>query len=632
MKLKQKLLILTAVVITALIIVAGCVAPPTTETSIIIAGGDSVTNDSTPTLTISATGAVYMAFSGNGTTWSSWITYATSYSSFNIISGAGCSTGDGTKTVYVKFKNTAGTEFGQCLDGITYDATGPKLLTAVYSDAKSKGSGTVNTGDTITFTFDDEMDTSTVTSSNVATRLVLSAGTYGSSPTVAWSTSKKVCTVTLGASPTVASGATVNPSLSVTDAVGNADISSAVTITGFTTSALASVTISPASKSYIEGDTTTTNFTAVARNGAGTVITSSCTFAWTESGLGTISPATGSSTVYTPASSGTGTNTITVSATYLTVTKTDTSLVTISASTVTGADPAKLFIDGRNEKAKYTLLPSGATSVVVYSHAERDPLKATTAGKKYDIRLSDTWTGKTASIAIKDYIYFTIYYSDATEKSAWDGQMPDTPDALALKKIQATGKNTATSGVGGTVVASDKITLYVSGTQYCDPTTVGSTMALTTDLEANDAPQYTRTNANGHESVLSATDGKILIPTAADANGGVASGTLDAGDTITLSFAGGNVDVTAPITVSNIDWVSNLGTAVAALDTGTATLAAIDTDTSSVVLIATANCADFGTGEVITFNIKSTIPIEDHAGGNQVLPLATDKTFTESSF
>jgi len=176
MKLKQSLLILTAVVITALIIVAGCVAPPTTETSISIDGGAATTNDSTPSLTISAVGAAYMAFSGNGTAWSDWVTYASSYSSFNITTGAGCSTGDGAKTVYAKFKNATGTIFDECNDSIIYDTTGPKLLTAVYSDAKSKGSGTVNTGDTITFTLDDEMDTSTVTSSNVATRLVLSAG------------------------------------------------------------------------------------------------------------------------------------------------------------------------------------------------------------------------------------------------------------------------------------------------------------------------------------------------------------------------------------------------------------------------------------------------------------------------
>jgi len=629
MKLKQNLLILSAILITALIIIAGCVAPPTTETSIIIAGGDSVTNDSTPTLTISATGAVYMAFSGNGTTWSSWITYATSYSSFNIITGAGCSAGDGTKTVYVKFKNAAGTEFGQCLDGITYDATGPKLLTAVYSDAKSKGSGTVNTGDTITFTFDDEMDTTTVTSSNVATRLVLSAGTYGSSPTVAWSSSKKVCTVTLGASPTVASGATVNPSSSVTDAAGNADISSAVTITGFTTSALASVTISPASKSYIEGDTTTTTFTAVAKNGAGTVITSSCTFAWTESGLGTISPATGSSTVYTPAASGTGTNTITVSATYLGVTKTDTSLVTISAATPsTTPDPTKLFVSAKTQRAKYTSLPAGAT-LRLYTYPSDNSTAAVDSGEKVIITANNTWTGASSTIGDTDYIYFTMEKDGWTSSITSDGYIPVKPNDTALNSIQATSKNTVTSSAAGTVTGNDKITLYVGGEAYSVATPVGS-MTLTTALAGGDLPKYTRTNPDGHESKLSDADGKILALTTATA-GGNDNDTLNAGDTITLVFTGNTtVDVTVPITVSNIDWVASKSTAK--LDDGTGTLANTVNDTDSVVLVATANCANFDTDEVITFNIKSTIPIVDHAGGNQVLPLANDEEFNSSDF
>jgi len=460
MKFKQKLLILSAILITALII-AGCVAPPTPETSIIIAGGDSVTNDSTPTLTISAVGATYMAFSGNGTTWSDWVAYATTYSTFNITTGAGCTTGDGTKTVYAKFKNTAGTVFEECNDTITYDTTGPKLSTAVYTDVNS--SGTVNMGDTITFTFDEKMLTSTVTSANVTTSLPLSAGSYGIGATITWDTTLKNCIVTLGTSPTIASGTTVNPASTVTDAAGNADISSAVTITGFTSSALASVTISPASKSYTEGDITTTTFTAVAVNGSGTNITSSCTFTWSESGLGTISATTGSSTVYTPASTGIGTNPITVTATYLAVTKTNTATVTISAAAVTGADPAKLFVDGRTEKAKYTSLPSGANLVRVFSHAEQDSAKAIAAGVKYNITISDLWTDHSGSIAASDYIYFTIFYTNplTPTSSAWDGQMPDTPDAIALGHIQATSKNTATSAVGGTVIATDKITLYV---------------------------------------------------------------------------------------------------------------------------------------------------------------------------
>ena len=626
MKLKQSLLILTVVVITALIIVAGCVAPPTTETSIIIAGGDSVTNDSTPTLTISATGAVYMAFSGNGTTWSSWITYATSYSSFNIITGAGCSAGDGTKTVYVKFKNTAGTEFGQCLDGITYDATGPKLLTAVYSDAKSKGSGTVNTGDTITFTFDDEMDTSTVTSSNVATRLVLSAGTYGSSPTVAWSSSKKVCEVTLGTSPTVAYGATVNPSSSVTDAAGNADISSAVTITGFTTSALASVTISPASKSYIEGDTTTTTFTAVARNGAGTVITSSCTFAWTESGLGTISPATGSSTVYTPASSGTGTNTITVSATYLGVTKTDTSLVTISASS-TAPDATKLFVSAKTTTAKYTALPTGAT-VKVYSHVSNSSTDALEAGARCTITLNNEDTAFTGIVA-GHYIFFMIIYSDDTASALTsDGRLPSAPDTVALANIQATSKNTVNSTAAGTVVTGDNITLYVDSIRYSEPTTVGTTMTFTNDLADNDLPKYTRTNTAGHESALSDADGKILSPTAvADP----IDSTLAVGDTITLTF-GAQVIVTADITLPYISWVTTNGSSKFGGDNITHLTDSSDTPSTTVVLTAFTGCVDIDTDETVKFNILPTIPIVENAGKNQVLPLAAAETFDSSDF
>lgn len=102
-----------------------------------------------------------------------------------------------------------------------------------------------------------------------------------------------------------------------------------------------------------------------------------------------------------------------------------------------------------------------------------------------------------------------------------------------------------------------------------------------------------------------------------------------------MGFTGNlSVDVTDDITISDIDWVSNLSiAAVASLDTiGTATLKAIDTDITSVVLTATADCADFDSDEVITFNIKSTIPIVDHAGGNQVLPTAATIEFDSGSF
>jgi len=334
MKFKRNLLILSAILIAVLILVIGCqpVTPPIegdvpSNGSISIAYGAAATNDATPPLTISATGADHMAFSGNGTTWSSWVVYATSHSTFNITTGAGCTSGDGTKIVYVKFKNDVG-ESTKVYDSIVLDTVAPTLSTAVYSDANS--SSTVNIGDTITFTFDDEMLTSTVTSTNVATSLLLSAGNYGTSPTVSWDSTLKICTVTLGTSPTIVSGTTVNPASSVTDTAGNADASSAVTISGLL-NVLAFASIAPSTAA-----TTTSGaaviLTATALNTAWGNITSLCTFFWTITGVGTISPTTGSTIVYIPPSSGTGIAVIIVTAVYAGVTKPGTATITVSAS------------------------------------------------------------------------------------------------------------------------------------------------------------------------------------------------------------------------------------------------------------------------------------------------------------
>ncbi|GAG74066.1 unnamed protein product [marine sediment metagenome] len=125
MKFKRNLLILTVILIGILIVIPGCLpTTPTTEEeveagdvptngTISVAAGAATTNDTTPTLTLSSTGATYMAFSGNGTTWSAWVTYASTYSSFNVTTGEGCTSGDGTKTVYAKYKNDNG-DIGSC--------------------------------------------------------------------------------------------------------------------------------------------------------------------------------------------------------------------------------------------------------------------------------------------------------------------------------------------------------------------------------------------------------------------------------------------------------------------------------------------------------------------------------------
>lgn len=85
--------------------------PPSspTEGSLVIAGGDEVTADSTPLLTILSEGADYMSFSGDGEEWSEWIPYAVSYEDFDIASGEyGTEFSQGDKYVYVRFKNENG--------------------------------------------------------------------------------------------------------------------------------------------------------------------------------------------------------------------------------------------------------------------------------------------------------------------------------------------------------------------------------------------------------------------------------------------------------------------------------------------------------------------------------------------
>ena len=72
------------------------------------------TNDPTPTfnLTIAdagvGTASAQMRFSGNNSTWSSWESYAGTKTNFNINTGEGCANSDGTKKIYVQFKDSLG--------------------------------------------------------------------------------------------------------------------------------------------------------------------------------------------------------------------------------------------------------------------------------------------------------------------------------------------------------------------------------------------------------------------------------------------------------------------------------------------------------------------------------------------
>jgi hypothetical protein len=127
------------------------------STSISIASGASYTNDATPTLTLSAldsyAGVGDMRFSCDNSNWTDWIEYATSYSSFNMITSTGCSSGDGTKTIYVQYRDDAYTPnvSSATSDSIYYDTTGPTLSSITMGDYTLKSGQST----TVYFTFSD---------------------------------------------------------------------------------------------------------------------------------------------------------------------------------------------------------------------------------------------------------------------------------------------------------------------------------------------------------------------------------------------------------------------------------------------------------------------------------------------
>jgi hypothetical protein len=113
--------------------------PDTTgPTGTISNGNGSPTNDTTPTfnLTIADAGVgitgAQMQFSCDNATWSTWESYATPKTDFNIRTGAGCTDVDGSKTIYVEYKDSLGNI------GSSYN-TGAFTLDTVSSNAALSG-------------------------------------------------------------------------------------------------------------------------------------------------------------------------------------------------------------------------------------------------------------------------------------------------------------------------------------------------------------------------------------------------------------------------------------------------------------------------------------------------------------
>jgi hypothetical protein len=125
---------------------------------IIIEGDADYTNDETPALTLidASSGSNtpdYVRFSCDGSSFSSWVSWTTAYESFNIASGAGCTTSDGTKTVYVQAKDEAGNiQLTVRSDTITLDRTLPYIVLTTPSNGsylKSSANITVDVNDSL---------------------------------------------------------------------------------------------------------------------------------------------------------------------------------------------------------------------------------------------------------------------------------------------------------------------------------------------------------------------------------------------------------------------------------------------------------------------------------------------------
>lgn len=100
-----------------------------TNGSIVITDTAGYTKDITPTLTLYAedagSGMKEMAFSCNNAAWSGWTAYNISHTSFNVTTGAGCTAGDGAKTIYTKFRDNVDNESASVNDSTYYDTTAP---------------------------------------------------------------------------------------------------------------------------------------------------------------------------------------------------------------------------------------------------------------------------------------------------------------------------------------------------------------------------------------------------------------------------------------------------------------------------------------------------------------------------
>lgn len=109
---------------------------PPANGAISINGGAAYTTIISVTLTVSATGASQMSFSNDSYAWSAWQAYGAA-KTWNLESG------DGVRTVYVRFRDTAGNISASVSDDITRDSTPPTGSISINGGAEYSTSASV---------------------------------------------------------------------------------------------------------------------------------------------------------------------------------------------------------------------------------------------------------------------------------------------------------------------------------------------------------------------------------------------------------------------------------------------------------------------------------------------------------
>ncbi|MEQ1568521.1 MAG: S8 family serine peptidase [Myxococcota bacterium] len=455
--------------------------------TVVIAGGASGTASSSVTLTLSATdadGVADMCVS-NTTTCTTWVAYATT-KTWTLTSGAG------TKTVYVTFRDADGTASAAVSDTIVYDTTKPVngTLTATGGNASAALSwtGFSDAGAGIT-SYAVYQAVGTTAPANCTTGVAAWTGTGTSATltgltngtTYAW----RVCAIDGAGNVSTGAIASARAATEIVPPTGTVSINGGAS---FTASTAATVTLSATDASGVT-DACLSN-------------TSTCTtwFPYVTSKAWTLATGTGTKTVYAAFKDANGNVSTTVSDTIvIDTTKPANGTVTASGSSGTLTLSWSGFTDA-NGVASYT---------VVYGTTSPASCTAGTLG----------YTGASTSTAITGLTNGTSY---TARVCAVDGA-GNASTGVTVTKVVAPEYNPPTGTVSIEAGAAYNNSATVDVTLAATDDTSVSTMCLSATTTCTVFVPYATTSV----FTLSGTGTKTLYATFKDPYGNVSAAVSD---------------------------------------------------------------------------------------------------------